>query len=433
MLNNHLARLRATPYLILAATYALVVFSTPMPAHIGWVEAVMGVGLLLSCGLLMHEIYKRDIGARRSFILVLAVASYVVIAPLLVGVLSGHEPRDVIRDLAPALFLMIIPIVVRYSLTVENVASVLRVLLLAVLFVGVVSALHSLIWVDRTYGSFQNFMALMAGNFEMAGMSQSVDNGPSDFQSIALLVYEPAVLFTAVYALLTVIEGLFAGELMLAVLWLIPSLLCVYVLSIWGARAPVLLVFFGALFFVLRRVKFTVRTVVGMLLVLAGMSVLVSVMFADTVKMMLIKQHAVGFNGKTEEFLAVLEQSKSSAFSFFLGSGWGGLFNNPIYLSAPTRYTHSLISFLLLKTGVLGLAAFLWVYFSAFLKTGVSLLRMQGAWYVYKLQLASLLALLIGLAIQPSFKMLGFSVMLAVLYICATDDFSEVGVEERCI
>lgn len=454
----HKISLNMIPYWMLGLTYALVVFSTPMPVNPGWLEVIMGMGLMSSCILLAHKIYQRGLWTNRTFIMVLLVMSYLVIIPLITGILNRHEARNIFRDLAPALFLIVIPLAVKYSLKAENVKNILQILLSAVLFVGVVSAIHSLIWVHEAYGSFDNFTLQMSGNFERVGklvlepesvqgssvalesvpqsflqlaVVDSVIRGfPSDFKSVALLVYEPAVLFAAIYSLLTAIETLFEKKWVRVVPWLIATAICTYALSVWGSRASVLLILFTGLLFSVRRVKFTLRAIPGLLIGVGVVAILGLTMFSDAINMLLVKQHSVGTNGKVAEFIAVVEQSKSSVSSFLLGGGWGEELNNPVYISAPTRFTHSLISFFLLKVGIVGLAAFVWLYARSFWDVVANIVCGHPSIFIYKVLLASVSVLVVGLILQPTYKMLGFSIILAMLSACVIRDSTKNGYVE---
>lgn len=443
--------LNMIPYWILGLSYALVVFSTPMPVNPGWVEVIMGMGLMSSCLLLAQKIYKSGLRTNRAFIMVLLVMSYLVIIPLITGILNRHDARNIFRDLAPALFLIVIPLVVKYSLKAENAKHIVQILLSAVLFVGVVSAIHSLIWVHDAYGSFNNFILQMSGNFEKAGklvlaksaqgsstvesvpqsflqlaVVDSVTRGfPNDFKSVALLVYEPAVLFAAIYSLLTTIETLFEKKLVRVVPWLIAAAICIYALSVWGSRASVLLTLFAGLLFAVRYIKFTLRAIPGLLIGGGVVAILGLTMFSDAINMLLVKQHSVGTNGKVAEFIAVVEQSKSSVYSFLFGGGWGEELNNPVYISAPTRFTHSLISFFLLKVGIVGLAAFVWLYARSFWGVVTNIVCGHTSIFTYKVLLASLSVLVVGLILQPTYKMLGFSIILAILSACVIRDSSK--------
>lgn len=444
----HKIAVNMMPYWMMTVSYVLVVISTPMPANPGWVEVAMGMGLLSSCLLLAVKMYRNGVWANREFIIVALVMSYLIVIPLMTGILNGHNEKNILRDLAPALFLIIIPLTIKYSLEVENLKNTLQLLLSALLFVGVVSVIHNLIWVHQAYGSFNNFALQMSGSFERAAQlvvnpeSQKVTSivnsapqdlyqlsvlkritasFPNDFKSVALLVYEPAVLFSAIYSLLSALEMLSRHSIIRAILWIIVASICTYTLSVWGSRASVSLIFFAGLLFMMRRINFTLRAVSGALIIGSFVAILGLTVFSDVISMLIVKQHSVGTNGKVGEFIAVMDQSRRTMPSFLFGGGWGEELINPVYISAPTRFTHSLISFLLLKVGIVGLAAFIWLYLHSFLKAVSNIVFCHSSVFIYKLQLASVLVLLVGLALQPTYKMLGFSIVLAILSACVTN------------
>lgn len=96
------------------------------------------------------------------------------------------------------------------------------------------------------------------------------------------------------------------------------------------------------------------------------------------------------------------------------GIGWGGVLVNSIYSNEPTRFTHSILSFYLLKTGVVGLGILLTImglWFARLQKTGNS-----KSFDISRLILliSCIPPLLIGMLFEPTYKMLSYSVTLAL-------------------
>lgn len=397
------------PYWMLGLSFGLVVFSSPMPNSPGWPEVLMGTGLTAACIWLSSRIYLGSLFRRdnRATILVLSTLLFVML-PLITGLWSDHRPADIARDFAPMLFLVIIPPVVVLSLQSGQIKQASEILLSSILFVGFISSLHFLVVIQLHYDSIANFVHLTSSALHHG--QEELDNRQG-----FLFAAEPAVLFTAIYSLITAIEKLHASRWIRAIVWLAVSIICIASLLVIASRASVGLYLLAGLIPFVRKAQFSMRSLALNLLLIA-IFLLCLVIFAAPIHLLIEKQQAVGGNGKLLEFAAVAAQSSSAVGTLLLGGGWGQLLNNPIYSYEPTRFTHSVISFLLLKTGMIGLAAFLGIY-------GL-LLRIIWSGNTYnsglifnKVVLAALPALLIGILFQPSYKMLGYSIILTLLFV----------------
>ena len=100
--------------------------------------------------------------------------------------------------------------------------------------------------------------------------------------------------------------------------------------------------------------------------------------------------------------------------ALLFGIGWGGLVENPIY-GATTRFTHSVLSFYLLKSGVLGLMG-LGAIGAILLFEVRRRFGDRDTWTVSrKIVLVSCLPpLLIGVLFEPTYKILSYGVILAL-------------------
>ena len=150
---------------------------------------------------------------------------------------------------------------------------------------------------------------------------------------------------------------------------------------------------------------------------LLPLAILMGVIFfpqiEGAIQLLWTKQLAVGTNGKSAEWLAVLSTISTDIWSLLFGIGWGGVVDNPI-LAAPTRFTHSMLSFFLLKSGVVGLTMMLAVMASLFIY-GRSMGDSKTMPVSRLIILSSCLPpLLIGVFFEPTYKMLSYGVILAL-------------------
>lgn len=116
----------------------------------------------------------------------------------------------------------------------------------------------------------------------------------------------------------------------------------------------------------------------------------------------------VGSNGKLQEFISVWEYIFNNFKFITFGKGFGGEFFSPTY-DTFSNYTHSFLSYLLLKSGILGFLAGLFLY-SLILIVGVKSILTKNTY----LQISTL-SILPALLTQPTYKSFGFGIVLWLL------------------
>ena len=151
------------------------------------------------------------------------------------------------------------------------------------------------------------------------------------------------------------------------------------------------------------------------LILLGGVGLLISYPYlANLIGLLLAKQKSVGMNNKAVEFSAVFDTVMATPLTLLFGVGWGGVFTNPIYANPEsTRFTHSLISFWLLKTGLIGftvMASFVILLFRS--------INLKGVWASSRrtaIFLAASAVIIIGVFFEPTYKMLSFGLIVGLL------------------
>lgn len=121
------------------------------------------------------------------------------------------------------------------------------------------------------------------------------------------------------------------------------------------------------------------------------------------------KTESVGLNNRVGEVLAVLDQVGRDPLAFMIGDGWGALVANPAVGYWRVSYTHSALSYFLLKAGLVGLIGMA-------LYAGILAARVARTALVQPaLFLAAAPSLLIGGFLHTSYKYLCFSIILALV------------------
>lgn len=400
-------------WLVLLA-YSLVAFGSPMPPKTTWLEIVMGCGLLMG-GISLAGLVIREARQQRSARWCLILAALLFFIPLCVGLMRGNAWSDMARDIFPLAFLVLIPIVLIYSSLSDN-RAILRTLMITVLvFVGICTAVTFFVGAFKLTGSTDQMVLMMRGGLgqimppkiSLAGLDEQV-------RIVFLKIYDPAMLFAAIFL------SAWGTILMVKSWWgWLPGLvlagigaLIAYGFMILGLRAY-------AAFFVLAvlSVSLTKWRERGLYIRLFPVFIVACIAFWSQIEAVLqllwIKQQVTGTNGKAGEWLAVINSVFSTPQSVLFGIGWGGKFNNPI-LHETTRFTHSALSFYLLKSGVLGLTTLLSIIGILFFQ-GRRLGESGELTTSRLILLASCLPpLVIGVLFEPTYKMLSYGVILAL-------------------
>ena len=403
---------------MLLLAYSLVAFGSPMPPRITGLEVLMGCGLLLG-GMALSGYVIREIRQQKMAHWCFSLTAALLFLPLCVGLLRENAWPDLARDIFPCIFLLVVPVFLIYSTSCENRAAMRWLITATLLFVGICSAITFFAGVLAWAGSIDKMIS--GGiSYIQAPQTEFYD------RQLFLKPHDPAMLFAGV--LLSA-----WGVALMVRSWQgwVPGLILAgmgvsiaYCFMILGLRAY-------TAFYVLAIMVmcWNLRRESGLYLRLLPVVLLACALFwpqiGAALHLLWIKQQAMGLNGKMDEWRAVADTVFFSPQTALFGIGWGGILANPIYLNETTRYTHSLLSFYLLKSGLLGLAALLSII-SILLIQGRRLAD-KGALAMHSLiwLLSCLPPLLIGVLFEPTYKMLSYGVILTLLVLAGASLKSE--------
>lgn len=169
--------------------------------------------------------------------------------------------------------------------------------------------------------------------------------------------------------------ALFAGAFLAGILWnnlmtptkknILIVFLCLAGLAILIAamlldvqRATIGAVFLTVAVLALFSFVTTPRRAALPLIVLLGLTAILYPLVSDTAQALAEKTAAVGLNMRTQEAMAVFNSLAAEPESLFIGRGWGSLFSSPAVAGLDVNYTHSFLTTMALKGGLilLGLA-----------------------------------------------------------------------------
>lgn len=419
--------------LLICFSYLLIIFSSPMPAVVSWVEVLMG-GVLIFGGLAL-------ITPARSFIdenaQLLFLSAMLISFPLIVGVIGGNAFSNMIRDIVPLLYQLGIPIILlSQTKRVERFPK--ELIVLSLLIVGCISSIQFLIGIDNLYGSISNFIGVMTQGLEGAEppragvlLVNSAILSPEEFveaqKNYFLKAYEPGVIFSAIYMSCSAIKCLLNYERRVwrALLIILLAMVCIAPMSVLVLRAYLLVFCLSCATYFICLLQNQSRILKAQYYVI-GLIVFLCMAFAlymsGVMQLFVRKQVVVGTNGKLSEWAAVIGMLSKNPALFFHGIGWGGILNNPAYPSHVSRFTHSVLSFYLLKGGVAGFLLFIAVLHQLLAQAKIGWRFILSRCSITLVSVSSLATLFMGLLFQPTYKMLGFGMILALLILDWRDD-----------
>lgn len=402
---------------LILVSYLLLMFGSPMPIKIGTIEIVMGVSLTIGVSLVGYSFIARKDG---NFKLPALCIAYFMLIPLLTGVARGNNAANMARDIVPLMFMTVLPLI----LFQNRSAPQLRALLIAILAVGLVSALQFHLAIVQIFGSMADYISLHGlvlaapekGVSKLIGFVLRLFGLESmGLWMLMLKCQDPAVLFAAIYLLCLGLGLVLINprRLFLGLLALGGGAFCAYEFSALGMRAFVGLTLLALIIYALHLVRVR-KLPVGNLIVAGILGLLFTyTQIINFAGQMWAKNQAAGLSHRHEELFAAFNTLSESVTTLLFGIGWGGVLANPIYGGETTRFTHSLISFWLLKTGLVGFA--LLVFFVILLFRRVNLKRVWTSSHRLAVILAASAAIAIGLIFEPTYKMLSFGMIVGLL------------------
>lgn len=317
---------------------------------------------------------------------------YGLSVPLLTGLFSGHADYEIMRDMI-WLGMMGLPLFYVYNLGSDRRSLVCLLSLMAV--AG---------WL---------FAARVVLTGWIAPLSL-LDNDP-----VLYLPNSPLVMFAALWlggtgmSRITYadrVRPLVAG-MVLTALAFVPVAAMMSMLQ----RASFAVLLLGIVLFVVIvfvRAPARLWRVAG---VLAVVAMLLGPFVLHIYDLLWTKTQAVGANMRPAEAWTVLQHVAATPLTALFGHGWGAMYVSPAVGDVPVGFTHSLITYLWLKTGLIGLALG-GIYISALLARS---LARAGQWPVLTYSLC--MPVLVHVVLYANHKSFGFAMLLVG---CAQAGFS---------
>jgi len=312
---------------LFAAICVYALFGSPTPDNPGLVEAIVGGLLVLSIGAagLSGSVDLRL--GRNGFLTALQVMFLTgLVLPTIAGVYFGNNHMLILRDLLAFAFLGL-PLFMADRFKDNTRATDFLCWLLV--GAGIMFSLRTLIpafniWIPQgelLYLS-NSPLALFAGVYLAASLWRSLESlsRANMFHVVVCL----AGLGILIAAMLLDVQRATVGAIVLT--WLILALFTLI-------KSP-------------RRILLP--------LMLTGILVIaIYPLVSDALQAMATKTAQVGLNMRAQEAMAVLDTLMASKPAIFVGLGWGSVFASPAVGGLDVNYTHSLLTTMALKGGII--------------------------------------------------------------------------------
>ncbi len=333
-------------FFFISALFIYGVLSSPTPDNPGVIEGFIFILFLLALGIK---------GTYQSFLnfsllikqpkwklTLLVLFLYGFSIPVLIGVLNNEDTAIILRDIVGFIFLCLPLFLIPF---ISRDKKYYNLFLVSVLFIGIFFSIRVL-FLDFSFFSKREELLYLANS--------------------------PLVLFCALYFLNKVIQYLknilniksfmiVIGSMLMAILPMAAMYVDFQRASFLAIGMSVIIIF--GLGFIKSPMK-----MLWPLVVIVIIGFIFSPQLIDIIESISVKTSQVGLNMRHQEWLAVWQVAMESPFSLLFGHGWGAHFASPAVGGLNVSYTHSLITYMLLKTGLVGLGLTLIYLFFIFEK-----------------------------------------------------------------
>lgn len=374
------------PASIICLFSAIIVYAlagSPTPDNPGWPEIVIGLLLVLAAGAGGLKSLSLSEGQESIFLRALHILFFVgLVVPVVTGILRGNDVMLMGRDILAFLFLCLPLFMVSAFARDEKARQWLAFLLV---FAGLAFAVRTLI------PAFNIWIA----QGELLYLSNS-----------------PLVLFSAIFAAACFwkkVEVLkwknFAEAALL--LGMVFILLAAMLLDVQRATIAAVVISFAVLW--IETLFRSPKRIIIPTIVLLVAGYFGAPWVIEAGEAIYRKTSAVGMNMRLQEVEAVIAALSSDPLGFFVGTGWGGAFASPTVGMIEVNYTHSLLSTMFLKGGMVMFCLTAIVFFAALYEVFLIFQRDRSR------GLSVFWPLLIPVLLYASHKSLDFGLLLLLI------------------
>lgn len=373
-----------------AALFLYALWGAPTPDNPGIVE--IAIGLVLFFALCHVNLVHHIVGLIRDKkeywqIALIVLLLYGISIPVIGAFVNGSPSTSIMRDMIGFAFLCL-PVLLTSFLFGNK--SRQRIFLLLVLVIGFLFSLRVL---------FPGF-ALFYKTAEPLYLATS-----------------PLVLFSTLFLVFLSCQKLFirlkGANIAFFILGIAVSLIMMTAMFVDVQRACFIALLLSAItLFTIAFVKAPLRSLLPLGCVV-GVLLVINPILMEVLQDVQMKTSRVGLNMRLQELLAIWEVMQASPLTIIFGQGWGASFASPAVGGLHVTYSHSLLSYMFFKTGLIGLALTLFYLFFLFEK----LVRL---YFTDPVKGNALMwPLLIPIFFYASYKSLDFGLLLTLILVMA--------------
>ncbi|MEM6780568.1 MAG: O-antigen ligase family protein [Pseudomonadota bacterium] len=299
------------------------VLGSPTPDNPGVTELIIGCFLVLAASFSVFD-FKSNHERWKSVLSVSLI--YGLSVMVMNAFLNNNDSGMVLRDII-AFFFLLTPLFF-YDVLARNPRA-FKCFSIALIFIGVCFSVRALLPI---YGFYE---------------------APDE---LLYLANSPLVLLTALFLVGVVFSDIYNRAVTLRTAMVLGlSVIPFMAMLIDVQRAPMAAVFITMGFALCVMMYFRPKRAAVMLMIFLFSVLMLAPVIEDIVFEILSKTSRVGMNMRVEELRAVFDAIGQNPFTVLLGLGWGASFEAPSVGGLHVPYTHSLLSYFLLKGGLIGL------------------------------------------------------------------------------
>ncbi len=389
--------IRALWFILALGLYG--VLGSPTPDHPAIIEALIGLLLIAAISPVdyLHQFASYVKAQERWQIAALMLFLYGLFVPVGMALVEGANFVAVLRDLIAFAFLCL-PLFLFFFFRQKPKRQ--KIFLGAIIFMGFVFSLR-----------------VLAPHLGVEHLNLARLNPANENIQTLYLANSPLVLFSMIFLLSRACQALYEKinmkHMALFGLYGIGAVIIMMAVFVDVQRA-----FFAALvlsilmLFILGFVTSPLKVIGPLLLILLG-ALVFHESLTEIYQQVYLKTSRVGFNMRLQEWQAVWESMRHDPLTIILGHGWGAHFASPAVGDYHVTYTHSLLSYMLFKSGIIGLFLTLGYLFFIFEKLVLVSLKcpVKGN--------ALFWAFIIPIMLYASYKSLDYGLLLTAITVSA--------------
>lgn len=424
-------------------SYAL---ATSCPHGIGFLEVITGSAIGIFVISTNFHSSSRPMLDKENFLLILGALLFLIPIVSMFNSVNPISRWAVLRDILPFMFL-VLPVLIR-RIDFVQAENTLRMLEIGLIFIGLSYSIRYLVGTGWDVGAViaeqLNLLHAIPAAHEVTGAvglsaPDVVGAGSSHQPQCAAenclavmgrpdrisrdpicLALDPAVLCSAIAlftaALIRIIRPPYKSmSLISSIVIALPP---VMVLVLIANRASIIFMFLICVIILVHRFISLTPKYRAVILMLSGVAILALwPMISVVLNLLWQKQIAVGDNNKFAEWSAVIAYLSHQSLGMTIGAGWGSEFPNPAagYVAS---FTHSIVSYFLLKSGLIG-AILISVYIGCYANKIVRMFKFGLNSFRTCMLVGIGFVLSVSLLLQPLYKTPTFGFMLlyvSILY-----------------